>query len=266
LKSDTRDSLLSNQKFKYFRSLKQKKYRQQESKFLIEGIKFCQEAFNSDIKIFALLYYPQTVNSQCLNDFIRRCQQKNIPHYEISENMLSALSDTIHSQGVLCVVESQKNQLNLNDLAFILALDAARDPGNVGAIIRTADWFGVDAVLLGKDSVELHNPKVLRATTGSVFHVTILENIDLPEQLTALKKFGFTLYAADVHGDVSFNKIIYASRKVLVVGNETQGIDTDVLSLCDAKIKIPSTSQAESLNMSVATGILLSQMVINNGN
>ena len=257
--------LLSQQKFKYFRSLTLKKIREREGLFLIEGIKFCQEAITADVNLIAFLFFPQIISSKTVDDFIKLCENKNISYYEISHNMLAALSDTVHSQGVICVIEKSAQQLKLQNAASIVAIDAARDPGNVGTIIRTADWFGMDAVLLGEGTVELYNPKVLRSTMGSIFHLPVLSNINLYDQLYQLKKNGYTIYTADVYGDLFYNKVQFSERKVLVVGNETQGVSAKIASLSDAKIKIPSKGKAESLNLSVATGILLNQMVNNNG-
>ena len=101
--------------------------------------------------------------------------------------MLNTLSDTVHSQGVIFVIDKTRQHIDFANMEFILALDAASDPGNVGTIIRTADWFGVDAVLIGENSVDLYNQKVLRATMGSLFHLPILNKV-------ILNKSGMTLF------------------------------------------------------------------------
>ena len=166
--------LLSQQKLKQFKALKQKKYRQREGKFLIVGIKICQEAFSANVSIIAFLFCPQIVTSKIINDFINICEHKRIPYYEISRNMVGILSDTVHSQGLICVVHHKIQQIDFFQKSFIVAIDAAQDPGNVGTIIRTSDWFGIDAVLLGNGTVELHNSKVLRTTMGSIFHFIVV--------------------------------------------------------------------------------------------
>ena len=252
---------LSQQQLKFFRSLKLKKNREREGKFLIEGIKFCQEAITSNANVIAFLFHPQTVSSEIIYELINLCEKKNIACYTINHSMLKAISDTVQSQGVICVAEKIEQHIDFQNLTFLLAIDEACDPGNIGTIIRTADWFGINAVLLGKGTVELYNPKLLRSTMGSLFHLPILSNVELYDQLYKLKKLGFTIYAADVYGDHFYNKIQFPKRKVLVVGNETKGINPKVASLCDVKLKIPAKGTAESLNLSIATGIILSQMV-----
>lgn len=252
---------LSQTKFKQFRALTLKKYRQLQGKFLIEGITLCQEAFDAHVDIQTLLYDPEIVSSDTANNFVSLCEARSIPYYEISHDMLLELSDTVNSQGIICIVNIIQPKLDFDHVKFILAIDAASDPGNLGTIIRTADWFGVDVILLGKGSVELYNPKVLRSTMGSIYRLPIVDNIDLPEQLKQLKKRGFFIYAADVRGTKNYDEIEFDEHKTLVVGNEINGISSEILSLCDVKLRIPSRGKAESLNVAIATGIILSQMV-----
>ncbi len=254
-------SLLSQQKFKYFRSLKNKKFRNIEGKFIIEGIKFCQEAINAKAKINTFLFHPQTFSSTVLDDFLKICSERKIPYYEISDNMLNILSDTVHSQGIISIIEKREHNINFHDLNFILAIDAAQDPGNVGTIIRTAAWFNIDAILLGTGSVDLYNSKVLRSTMGSIFHFPILENITLLNHLNKLHHQGFSIYCADVHGANDYHKIRYSKKKILVVGNENKGISAEIASISESSIKIPQLGKIESLNLAIATGILLSKMV-----
>lgn len=228
---------------------------------LIEGIKLCQEAVAANVLIDVFLFCPQLLSSEILTNFVSICEQKSIPYYELSLVNLQALSDTVHAQGVICVIQPTKTKVVPTDGQLILAVDAVNDPGNLGTIIRTADWFGVDAILVGENSVELYNEKVIRATMGSIFHLPILININLKENLQLLKKSSFVIYAAAVHGSQSSYDMHFASKKILVVGNESHGVNQELLALSDIKIKIPARGKAESLNMAVATGIILSQMV-----
>jgi len=255
--------LLSNNKLKLYRQLKLKKIREREGKFLIEGVNFCYEAFSANVNINAFLYCPTIASKDKIHNFITLCQQQSVTNFEISHDMLEELSDTVHSQGVLCVIDLLEPKIKFQNLNFVLAIDEAQEPGNVGTIIRTADWFGVDAVLLGNGTVDLYNSKVLRATMGSVFHLPILTNVNFAHVLPELKKSGFTIYAAAVNGMHDINNIQFAKRRILIVGNETRGIHSEVLVSTDYSIRIPSHGQAESLNLAIATGIILNQMVHN---
>ncbi|MBN2012664.1 RNA methyltransferase [candidate division KSB1 bacterium] len=251
--------ILSNAKFKIYRSLKQKKSRERELKFLIEGIKFCNEAFNAHIHIDAFLYYPPVVSDDIASQFKYLCDQRGIPSFEISSDMVNALSDTVHSQGVFCVAAMQTNSPDFRHVSFMLAVDSVQEPGNLGTIIRTADWFGVEAILLGEGTVDVYNSKVLRSTMGSLFHLSIT-TVNLTEALPQLKQLGFETYAAVARAGHALDDIQFSNKKILVIGNESQGIRDQLLHLVDTKLTIPGQGRAESLNVAIASGIILNQM------
>jgi RNA methyltransferase, TrmH family len=258
--------ILSKNKFAYFRSLQQKKIRQKENKFLIEGVKLCYEALAADIYIHAFLFcHQQFSDDKVLNDLTSLCDKKSIPYFDISQAMLKSLSDTVTSQGIIGVVSRPDSIFNPQKMNFILALDNAQEPGNVGTIIRTADWFGVNAILLSENSVEIANPKVIRATMGSIFHIPIFENIKLISKLNELKKDGFSIYATDAKGELDLKKVTYSFKKILVVGNESQGITSEIFALADKILTIPRQGQAESLNLAIATAIALNEMAQQHG-
>ncbi|MBD3289416.1 hypothetical protein GF337_11490 [candidate division KSB1 bacterium] len=258
-------SELSKSKLKYFRSLKIKKYRQQEKKFIIEGIKFCQEAVNSAVKIDAFLYCPQIVSRETLTTILATCESESIPCYELTQDMVQALSDTVNSQGVFCILNELDYNLVHSQSSIFLVLDSVNDPGNAGSIIRTADWFGLDGVILGENSVELYNEKLLRATMGSIFHLPIISTQNLAQEISTLKNNGFTVFGADVRGEFYHKQIQYSTPEILVIGNESHGLSDELLTLCDYRIKIPARGKAESLNAAVATGIILNEMVFEYG-
>jgi TrmH family RNA methyltransferase len=141
-----------------------------------------------------------------------------------------------------------------------VAVDAMSDPGNLGSIIRTCDWFGMDGILIGKDSVELYNPKVVRSTMGGLFHLPVAQDVDLPVALTRAKELGYTVYATKTEGRAHFDRIAYASKSVVVFGNEAWGISDAVRASADASVSIRRYGSAESLNAGVACGIVLSAM------
>ncbi len=248
-------------KFKYYQSLKFKKYREREKKFIIEGIKICEEAFHSNYRIDSLLLHSQRVSPEMIRYFKKICDQQNIACYDLAHHKLSALADTVHSQGVIGIVNDSEPHIDPDQFKFIVAIDGAQDPGNVGTVIRTADWFGVNAILLGEGAVDVYNSKVLRSSMGSIFHLPILSHVDLSQFLGQLKKSGYRIYIASVHGDRIYDDEIFSEKRVLVIGHETRGISPSVFDLADVTMKIPAKGQAESLNMAVATGIMLSRMV-----
>ena len=138
---------------------------------------------------------------------------------------------------------------------------AGLDPGNLGTVIRTADACGADAVFLSKGSVDLYNPKVLRATMGSLFHVPVFQNIDLHALSEKMQAKQIPLYAAHLKGDRYPYALPLQDACAFLIGNEARGLSEDAAALCDAWVKIPMPGQAESLNASVAAGVLLYEVV-----
>jgi len=174
------------------------------------------------------------------------------------------LADTVNSQGIFCIVRQKNFDLEaiLNKPnKLIVIIDEGQDPGNVGAIIRTTDWFGITAVFLSIGTVELFNPKVIRSTMGSIFHLPIVENVDLKNLLPRLKQRHFHIVGSDVNGEYPYHQIDYPSPMALVIGNENRGIAKNIYHLIDKTIKIPSYGKVESLNMAVAAAIIISRMV-----
>ncbi|MBN1153981.1 RNA methyltransferase [candidate division KSB1 bacterium] len=252
---------LSQNLLKQYRKLIQKKYRHRENKFIIEGIKLCTEALSSPFEILAMLLCVPLVPPAKISEFIQHCAVRRIPCYSIDEHALSSLSDTVNSQGVIAIVKKHSLQFNMDEVKFAVIIDSAQDPGNLGTIIRTCDWFGVDAIFLGTNTVDLYNPKVLRSTMGSIFHIPVVEDVDCLQLIHGLKEDDFTIFAADAYGDNDLYSVRPHGKIALICGNESIGIDSSLESLADHRIKIPSRGRAESLNLAVSAGIIISYMV-----
>ena len=140
--------------------------------------------------------------------------------------------------------------------ALLVAVEALSDPGNLGTIIRTADWFGATALLVGDGSVDCFNSKVVRATMGSLFHLPIFTNLNLTELLPELHRHHFTSYAAVLDGQpLPANP--GAGRRILVFGSESHGLSSALIQQCNFPVRVPGRGAAESLNVSVAAGVLL---------
>lgn len=255
--------MISKSRLKDILSLKSKKFRTQKNLFLIEGYRLCQEALHSDFKIETLLYNPDMLTSQKVNAISRAAQKQNVEIIEIEKTDVNRLAETVHSQGIFSIVHQKKYNLDSilnkgNEL--IVIINAGQDPGNVGTIIRTCDWFGAHAIFLTTGTVELFNPKVVRATMGSVFHLPIFEAIELHDLLPILKNWDYHIFGADVNGEFFYHQIEYPTPLALVIGNENRGIDKNVQHF-DRTIKIPSHGKAESLNMAVAAAIIISRVI-----
>jgi len=254
---------LSKSELKYIGSLSQKKIRQASQKFILEGWRAIKELLNSPFEADLVAVLPSYLEDEDYKAILDQVRQRKIPLKEISEKELRQVSETVHAQGVVAIVRQRSAQLTpalINSARIIVAVDSIADPGNLGTILRTADWFGADLVLLGKGTVELYNDKVVRSTVGSLFHVPVAEGVDLGVALSDLKGQGFRIVALSADGKTDLDKAGWAKRNVIVLGAEAQGVSKLVRSVSDVLVRIPRFGRAESLNVGVACGIALSQM------
>jgi TrmH family RNA methyltransferase len=252
--------MFSKEKLKEILKLKTQKGRRTQKRFLIEGIRLCEEVANSDWEAEFILFTSSFQNSPTGEKLLKKFEKRNVKTIPVKSEEVKKLSDTVTPQGIIGVVKIKEfswDELWSKDSHTILALDGIRDPGNVGTLIRTADAFGIDGVILSSDAVELYNSKVVRSTMGSIFHLPIFEEVDLEKIIPQLKKRNFKIYGTDVREGKDIDKLGYSARICLLIGNEVEGLNKKLLELSDEIIRIPIFGRAESLNASVAGGILL---------
>jgi RNA methyltransferase, TrmH family len=251
--------MITKNELKYYASLKQKKHRKQENKFLAEGEKVVLEGITAKYPCELVL---MTSEFHSRNEDIAGLIKKRQIRIEIvKNNELEKLSDTKTPQGIIAVFESIKIKFELNLFMkdpIIVFLDNISDPGNVGTILRTCDWFGIKNLLLSSSSAEYLNPKVIRSSMGSVFHLNIFENSE--KYLSQLKENGYKIISSDLNGQNIFNYKI-PDRAVIVLSNESSGPTSEILMMADEKITIPGKGKAESLNVASAAAIILVQLV-----
>lgn len=255
--------MLSKAKLKKFTALKTKKFRSEYSQFIVEGLRSCEEALYSDFEIETLLYGSGHLTEKKIDDLIFLAREKKIPTFEIDETAVNQLNETVNSQGIFCIVNKKNllvEEIFTKNFNFLVVVDSGQDPGNLGTIIRTCDWFGVNALVLGTNTVELYNPKVIRSTMGSIFHIPVYEEINLEYFVTKLKKQNYQIYAADINSDLNYHQIKYDFPLTLILGNENSGISSQLLKLSDFPIKIPASGKAESLNLASAGAVIISRI------
>jgi TrmH family RNA methyltransferase len=244
---------------KYLRSLQQKKYRDAEQKFLLEGWRPLRDALESDFIIEMIALLPRESQIPECQSILALAKKRNILLKELREVQLKQISDAVHSQGVVAIVHQQIHTFDakyLESADSIVACDHVSDPGNLGTILRTCDWFGVDVVLLSVGCVSLYNEKVVRATAGSIFHVKVFENLELKNAFLNLKSKGFQLIASALDGQ-PLNSYMVPEKNVLILGSEAHGVSEGILQLADEVLTIPRFGKAESLNVGIACGIFL---------
>jgi TrmH family RNA methyltransferase len=252
--------MLSKNDIKYYSSLNKKKYREQEGKFLIEGYHLIEECLSSSYSIECVIY-SETITPDKKDKLLISFGTRNIPVHVISKNSFRKLSDTESSQGIAAVVNKNENtpvsSFFKSDL--IVAIDRITDPGNLGTIIRTAYWFGAGGILIGENSVDLYNQKVIRSTQGALFHVNIINNNDLLDGLNELRANGFKIFLLDVKAPKYLSETEFVVKSVFVFGNEAEGISGDVLKHGYERISIKGYSACESLNVAVSSAIVMNE-------
>ncbi|MBI5856786.1 MAG: RNA methyltransferase [Sphingobacteriales bacterium] len=243
--------MLVKQKAKYIQTLGQKKFRQQEGVFIAEGPKLVKELLEENKAAVKEIY--------ALKDWIDE-NKKLLAKTEITEITaaeLEKISQLSTSNKVLALVKQFETGKELAVRGKItLVLDCIQDPGNMGTIIRIADWFGVEQIVCSNDSADIYNPKVVQATMGSIARVKVFYS-ELKEWLA--KQKDIRIYATMLEGqDVSTMKKL--SEGIIIFGNESKGISDEILQLANVKITILRKRKAESLNAAVAAGIILSHI------
>jgi TrmH family RNA methyltransferase len=243
--------MVSKSQLKYIQSLGQKKYRDEAGVFVAEGPKLVKELVQS--KNVELLQIFE------LNEWIEENEDlfPSITVTTTSETELERISQLKTPNKVLAVLKKfEPNQPVIKE-RISLVLDTIQDPGNLGTIIRIADWFGISQIICSEDCADMYNSKVVQATMGSIARVNVFYT-DLPELLRQLP--GVRIYAAMLEGkDVT--KMTTIKEGLIIIGNESIGIDTELLQYANEKISIPRKGSAESLNAAVAAGIILSHLV-----
>jgi TrmH family RNA methyltransferase len=239
--------MLSKNETKYIQSLCHKKQRQQSGLFIVEGVKQVEELLLSDFNIKSVYATNEWEPKNLGNTNLVR----------VTEDELKKISALQTPNKVLALVEEPvQKKLSIPSNNWVLALDGIQDPGNMGTLIRIADWFGINTIIASQDSVDCFNPKVIQSTMGSFIRVRVYyETLDSIFSSTKLPIYGALLDGASV-----FEKAVY-EKGILLIGNESKGISASVQQCITHSISIPRIGKAESLNAAVAGGILLSHLV-----
>lgn len=248
-----------NSKIKYLRALNSKKGRNSDHVFVAEGIKFVNESLLEDVCVKFVLISNNILGRKETNNLIEILKKESIDFFVCEDSIFGSVSETINSQGILAVISKLENKKEeiLKDYKFIVLCDRIQDPGNLGTIIRTSDAFGPAAVVLNKGCVDVYNPKVVRATAGSMFRVPFIIGDETQEILEYLKESGYKIISTVVHSEFSFDNIEKSEKICLVIGNEGQGISREIRDSSDINITIKMEGRAESLNASIAAGICI---------
>ena len=242
--------ILSKNKIKWIRSLQLKKNRDNFNVFVVEGDKMIQEALQYAASKIELIAFTKTSILSTLEEI--KLEEK----YEINEEELRSISSLKNPNKSIAII---KNQItSFYSSKFQIAVDGIQDPGNMGTILRLADWYGINEIICSKETVDCYNPKVVQASMGSIFRVKV-KYVDLEVYLSKQKK---PIFGALLEGENIYSKELQAEG-ILVLGNEGHGISEAIVNKIETPLTIPKIGKTESLNVSTAAGILLSEFFRN---
>lgn len=251
-----------NETIKHIKKLKEKKYRDETNEYIIEGIKLIKEAIEEKIKIKTIVICEDCENQKYINQNVLYEIAKYNCVY-VNSKIFNYITDVTNPQGILAVVEKGDSINNINyNKDIIIALDEIQDPGNLGTILRTLDSANLEQVIISKNTADPYNPKVVRSTMGAIFRLNIVRVENMLETLEHIRKKKFEVVVTSLDTKNSIYDIEY-KKKVFVIGNESNGVSKEIQKMADRKVKIPMLGRTESLNASVATGIIVYEYVRN---
>lgn len=268
-----------NKRIKYIRSLLEKgSIRKKNHSFVVEGIKLVDEALEYggvlDIIVSKSLYEEIVSGDLSRNALLSDNGKHIIKQVKqgtsltvVSDAVFKSVSETITPQGILAVVDMPESGLLEGDYlkkAYeksgkikLLVLEDTADPGNLGTIMRTAEAAGVTGVIMGKGTVDIFNPKVVRSTMGSIFRLPFSYVDDLKAVILGLKRDGISFYATHLKGKESYRDISYSDKAGILIGNEARGLSDEIANLADTYVIIPMQGKVESLNAAVAAALMM---------
>ena len=244
--------MVSKSQISFLKSLQQKKHRKAHGLFLVEGLKSVTEFQQSDFYTVKTVFHTPQSESKMLK------VSGNIKFQEVSVSELEKISSLNTPQEVIALVEiPQEPEINLNFLSgeFTLMLDGVQDPGNLGTIIRTADWFGITQIICSEDTVDAYNPKVVQATMGSLSRI----KVHYTNMLFLLPQIKQPVFGAMLNGE-NIYQTDFGNEGVIMLGNEGNGIRSEIQQLIHRKITIPQLGKAESLNVAIAAAIFCNEV------
>ncbi|MDR2437151.1 MAG: RNA methyltransferase [Endomicrobium sp.] len=244
-----------NQTFKNLLKFQDKKFRNQNNIFLVEGKKQVAE-IPKDWTIKQIIISKKYKKFKNFRDDII-----------LSERLFAKLSSTKSPQGIIAVVEKKYYKIEeiiKQQTGFFIVLENIQDPGNLGTIIRSADAFGAKAIFVSLRSVDIYSDKTIRSTMGSLFHLPVVDNVNIEELLYLMKKERITVFAGSLKGKKSMSNLKIPNRSTFIIGNEANGIKQETEKLANVLFKIPIPGKAESLNAAVAASIIMYELSKNN--
>jgi len=256
--------MLSKTRIKFIKSLQNKKFRDEERLFVIEGDKLVKEFLIANVPVKMLLAKPEFFDS-LLPEFTRSVNLVE----DVSYDELKQISSLKTPHNALAVVHMPDHEMNISEIInqFCVALDFVQDPGNMGTIIRAAGWFGIKNIVCSMDCVDVYNPKVIQSSMGALLHVNVFYS-DLKKLFTSAAQNAIPVFGTFLEGDSIYNHKL-DNKGIILLGNESKGISNELIPFITEKIRIPKFSNArkeiDSLNVGMAASIVFSEFLRRSG-
>lgn len=249
-----------NELIKHIRKLKDKKYRDESNEYLVEGVKLVEEAVKENAKIKQIIVCEDTTRTYEIPTHI----MLEIAKYEcisVSDKIFNIITQVTNPQGIMAIIEKNAQNAKIDYTQdIIVVLDDVQDPGNLGTILRTVDSIGLNQIIVSKGTADAFNSKVVRSTMGAIFRIKIIEVENLAQAIKEMRKHHFKLMVTSLQTKNSIYDIDFY-KKIIVIGNEANGVSKEIQDMADEKAKIPMLGRTESLNASVAAGVVMYEYV-----
>ncbi len=231
--------------------------RRTEHAFVAEGCELLRSALDAGAEIEAIFIAPEGLDDPEVIELSKRSLDTGARVYGLEPGVMERVSDTVTPQPVLSVVKTIDADIEVVAKSrLVIVLVDVRDPGNAGTVMRTVDASGAAAVIFCGGTVDPYNPKTVRASAGSIFHVPVILAESAREILDKLSEFGYQVFGTDAHGEIDYVEVDWTRPTALVLGNEANGLSDQLVELLDATISIPMVGKAESLNVGIACAVL----------
>jgi TrmH family RNA methyltransferase len=265
----------SNPKVKQVKALRRRKTRRATDLILVEGIRHVGEAveaaaaetrgdLHTGVSVQSIFYAPELLRSKFAQNLVEEQVAHGTPCYALAQDVFDSLAEKENPQGILAVVgrrEQKLAELNPQNFPWGVALDAPQDPGNLGTILRSIDATGASGLILLDSHVDPYHPSAVRASMGTVFWYPIV-NASFQEFASWSRAHGYHVYGTSSHGASDYQEIDrYAQPRILLMGSEREGLTPEQAALCERLVRLPMRGRATSLNLGVATGVLLYMML-----
>ena len=249
-----------NELIKHIRKLKDKKYRDESNEYLVEGVKLVEEAVKENAKIKQIIVCEDTTRTYEIPTHI----MLEIARYEcisVSNKIFNIITQVTNPQGIMAIIEKNAQDAQIDYTQdIIVVLDDVQDPGNLGTILRTVDSIGLNQIIVSKGTADAFNSKVVRSTMGAIFRIKIIEVENLAQAIKEMRKHHFKLMVTSLQTKNSIYDIDF-NTTIIVIGNEANGVSKEIQDMADEKAKIPMLGRTESLNASVAAGVVMYEYV-----